>query len=319
ELTATNELLTAEVAERKHLEKINVKGLDIQKTINSILSIALETSPLDTRLDKILHLILSLEWLSFESMGCIFLADGETLRMNAHYGLPKENLLLCENVPLGKCVCGMAAARGKLVFKDGLDENHETIYDGIVNHGHYCVPIMHGSKNLGILNLYVKEGHKQKDEEVNFLNNVANTMAGIILRNKDEEEIINNYLIQHVLSQILRLSVEALSLKEQLQKTLDIISNVSWLSSSSTGCIFLVEDNPDILVMKAHRGISLELFNTCSYLPMGKCLCGRAAQTGETIFKSSLDEHHQIRYEGMINHGHYCVPIKSKDKVLGVI
>ncbi|MBF0519715.1 MAG: response regulator [Nitrospirae bacterium] len=134
-----------------------------------------------------------------------------------------------------------------------------------------------------------------------------------------EENSQNNCLIQSVINQVLLVSFEPISLEEQLQKILEIISNISWLSEKTTGCIFLIEDNPDILVMKAQKGISSELFNLCGYLPLGKCLCGRAAKTGKIIFKSSLDEEHEMIFEGMQDHGHYCIPLMSGEKALGVI
>jgi GAF domain-containing protein len=32
-----------------------------------------------------------------------------------------------------------------------------------------------------------------------------------------------------------------------------------------------------------------------------------------------VDEHHEVRYDGMAPHGHYCVPIMRAKTVLGVI
>ena len=55
-------------------------------------------------------------------------------------------------------------------------------------HGHYSVPILSGGITLGVLNIYLKEGHIRNSKEEEFLNTVANTLAGIIVRRKAEKE-----------------------------------------------------------------------------------------------------------------------------------
>ncbi|MBF0553898.1 MAG: PAS domain S-box protein [Nitrospirae bacterium] len=191
-LTAINEQLSDEVMQRKRAEEINERHLDIQKIISLALDIALEPIPLDTQLERIIHLILSIKWLSLDSKGCIFLFNDKTgqLDMKAQLGLSSKILELCHNVPLNTCICGRAAARKEIIFTDALDGLHDVTYTGISNHGHYCVPILSGSeKTLGLLNLYVKEGHISNDIEIEFLHSVANTLAGIIERKLTEEKL----------------------------------------------------------------------------------------------------------------------------------
>ena len=55
-------------------------------------------------------------------------------------------------------------------------------------HGHYCIPILLDNKTLGVINLYIKEEHKYNQKEVEFLNSIANTLAGIIKRKNTEAE-----------------------------------------------------------------------------------------------------------------------------------
>ena len=70
-----------------------------------------------------------------------------------------------------------------------LDDRHEIRYDGITPHGHYCVPIVTAGQVLGVINLYVKENHRQEPKEVEFLNAVANVVGGIIQRKRAEEQL----------------------------------------------------------------------------------------------------------------------------------
>jgi DNA-binding CsgD family transcriptional regulator len=57
----------------------------------------------------------------------------------------------------------------------------------------------------------------------------------------------------------------------------------------------------------------------CNKVPFGRCLCGRAAESGEIEFADRIDERHENQYKEMSPHGHYCIPIMSSDKkALGV-
>jgi len=166
------------------------RNYDLQSVINGILQLSLESTPLEEILDKALNLILSIPWLTIESMGSIFLVEGdpETLVMKAQKGLSPQILEECGALPLGKCMCGMAALRQEVEFSDTLDERHEVRYEGIEPHGHYCVPILLSGKTVGVISMYLSEGHKRDDMEEQFLNAIANALAGIIQRKRVEGE-----------------------------------------------------------------------------------------------------------------------------------
>ena len=109
--------------------------------------------------------------------------------MKAQNGLAKPIQMSCAQVPFGKCLCGRTASTGKTYFADHIDDSHEIYYEGIIRHGHYCVPIMFGGRILGVLNIYVKEGHHRNKREEEFLIAIANTLAGIMIRNRGEKEM----------------------------------------------------------------------------------------------------------------------------------
>ncbi len=293
-----------------------------QEVINNILKISLEPSSFYEQMKRILDQILSISRISLQSKGCILLSDEDSgeLRLAAHRNFTKSQIETCSVIPYGKCLCGLVANTKEILFSDHCeDERHEILYPDIQPHGHYCIPISSNSRLLGVINVYIQQGHRRDKREEEVLTSIANTVAGIVMRRKAQDTIRQNYNIQSVISAILQTSLLPIALKEHLEKTLDIISTIPWLSEKSTGCIFLLEDDPDVLIMKTHRRIPAQLLKTCSRLPLGRCLCGRAASTGEIVFADSLDDRHDIEYEGMHNHGHYCIPIKSKGRVLGVI
>ncbi|MBF0343615.1 MAG: PAS domain S-box protein [Nitrospirae bacterium] len=142
----------------------------------------------------------------------------------------------------------------------------------------------------------------------------------IIERKKAEELLRRNYDIQRVISTVLTIALAPLSLTEQLLQILQIILSIPWLSIQAKGCIFLVrEDTPEMLEIVASHGFSDQLLATCFRLPFGKCVCGKAASLKRIVFTSEINELHDIRYDNVAQHGHYCVPIFSGNKVLGII
>jgi PAS domain S-box-containing protein len=167
------------------------KDLLIQTAINSVLRVSLEPVPLDDQLRRILDVILDLPWLALERKGCVFLADQELNRlvMRAHVGMPAGVLSACGQVAFGTCLCGNAFLENRVVFSCGLDACHSTRYEGIQPHGHYCVPINSGRDRLGLLNLYVREGHRRSPTEERFLRAVADVLAGVIERRAVEESL----------------------------------------------------------------------------------------------------------------------------------
>ena len=144
-------------------------------------------------------------------------------------------------------------------------------------------------------------------------------VADITERKRREEEIKRNYETQSLINKLLSFSLEEVDIDEFMREALDLILSLSWADFQSRGAIFLIEDNPEVLVMKVQKGLSEPIQKECAFVPFGKCLCGRAALTKKTQFVSCLDELHEVRYEGMIPHGHFCIPIIFADRVLGVI
>lgn len=207
ELRNINELFQSTIAEHERTEEaLRASEAELhdnyfaQSAINMILSESLEDVPLEVILQKALNMILSIPWISFESIGSIHLVEDERgiLVMKAQNSLPEALIELCSKIPFGKCLCGRAAVTQGIEFAGHVDERHEICYEGMTPHGHYSVPILFGGKTLGVLNIYLKEGHIRDKREEEFLLAVADTLAGIIARKKieDEKEKLHHQLLQ---------------------------------------------------------------------------------------------------------------------------
>ena len=121
------------------------------------------------------------------------------------------------------------------------------------------------------------------------------------------------------LNSILSVSLDNIPLKEQLEKALDILLSLSWLTIRNAGGIFLVDKKSDTLILTVAHGLNPALLTLCAKVPFGHCLCGRAAATKEIQYAACLDKRHDITYDGIQPHGHYNIPIISQENVLGVI
>jgi PAS domain S-box-containing protein len=131
-----------------------------------------------------------------------------------------------------------------------------------------------------------------------------------------EREKDRSHNAQTILHELLSISVRDISMTAILQQAIELLTSLSWPTLEPKGGIFLVEDDPDILVLKANIGLPKK----CVRVPFGRCLCGRAAASGQVVHVNHIDECHENTYEGIAAHGHYCIPILSPSKtVWGVI
>ncbi|MBF0542143.1 MAG: PAS domain S-box protein [Nitrospirae bacterium] len=141
----------------------------------------------------------------------------------------------------------------------------------------------------------------------------------ITKRKKAEETIAIDYHIQKSLSSVLKISLEPISLEKQLEQILNHILPIPWLALEQKGCIFIVEEKSNVLVMKAHYGLPENIRKSCSSVPFGKCHCGKVAVTGKTLFATESDKYHTEITANHKPHGHLCIPILSAGKLLGVM
>ncbi|MBU1109937.1 MAG: GAF domain-containing protein [Candidatus Riflebacteria bacterium] len=126
--------------------------------------------------------------------------------------------------------------------------------------------------------------------------------------------------IQTAINKLTTLPLKNQSFDTTLHDFLEIIIELPWLSITRKGCLFLVDETTGHLVMRTHCGLNQEIVEACSIIPSGKCLCGRVLESGKAIFRSCVDDEHEISYSGMAEHGHYCSPLKSGNgKIIGVL
>ncbi|MGN7610599.1 response regulator [Magnetococcales bacterium HHB-1] len=188
-----NERLEERVEERtlklQHSEKRERRLRREQSTIRQLLQIALQPISLQEKLNRSLDIILDLPWLTIESRGCIFLTDpkkAQTLKMVAQKNLSSLVKQTCRSLAFGRCLCGKVANTRETLFVNHVNEEHTIRDNETPPHGHYILPIQANNEFFGVLNIYIKEFHKRNLEDDQFLHTVAQTVATMIDRNKQE-------------------------------------------------------------------------------------------------------------------------------------
>ncbi|RJQ46371.1 MAG: PAS domain S-box protein [Gaiellales bacterium] len=145
------------------------------------------------------------------------------------------------------------------------------------------------------------------------------TVTDISSHKRTEETLKRNFDSQRAIGSILQLSLGEMDVAEMLVSTLDLLFTIPWLAVEAKGSISLVDEEDGSLIMAAERGLSVSIRKACTRIPSGYCLCGRAAATGALVYASDIDDRHDILYEGITPHGHYCIPMISRGRVIGVL
>lgn len=152
---------------------------DTLGTVAELLNLAIGNAELDEIIKHSLNTLLSIPWLSFDSRGSIYLVEKPNqLVLQVASGMEESHLESCGRIPFGQCLCGQAALQKEIQFASD--------HFGSFPHGHYCVPIISDDTVLGVINIYLRQGHHRNQKEELFLTTIANTLAGIIIRKQIE-------------------------------------------------------------------------------------------------------------------------------------
>jgi GAF domain-containing protein len=305
------------------LKEESVRGsLLIQQAINAILRVALEPISLDEQLHRVLGLILELPWLALERKGCIYLADEEAklLVRKAQIGMPPGALSACAQVPFGTCLCGQAIAAKEIVFTSCLEARHTIVYPGIAPHGHYCVPICSTQRPIGLLTLYVQEGHQRLPIEEHFLRAVADVLAGIIEHQQTQDRLRE----QLRLAAFGRDVGLALSQGDRLLNMLhDCAEAMVRHLDGALACIWTLNEAENVLELRACAGLCTHAHSAHGEVPVGRYRIGLIAQerkphlTNAVLCDPQLDDQEWASREGLVAFAGY--PLLVEDRLVGVM
>ena len=124
---------------------------------------------------------------------------------------------------------------------------------------------------------------------------------------------------QEIINDILKISLEPYQLKDQLEHFLDYLIALQGFDFSHQAAIFLVEQDSELLLLKAARGFSENQTITCSAVRFGLCHCGQAAQKGKIQFFAKAPALLASGFVPTQPFGHYCAPIVRDEDAIGAM
>ncbi len=170
-----------EMAVQNQSEQLETAAAE-ERALSTLLRLALQPLEMEVLLDKVLNEILdAVPWLKSLHKGAIFLTEdegrGQNLILATGQELGAELCGSCTQVPFGHCLCGHAAVEHTILFSSDVDNQIDIHSDGMIPHGQYNVPLMQGDTVLGMIVLYLPQGYKQSEQEIIFLNRLADVVS----------------------------------------------------------------------------------------------------------------------------------------------
>ena len=156
----------------------------------------------------------------------------------------------------------------------------------------------------------------RNEENEELLNEVKKQLSE---RMEMEEELKRNYQTQTLLSSMLHVSLTNMTLDEQLDEILDQIISNKWLDMKSKGCIYLFDEEQEVLVMNAYMGLPESLISSFQKNPDNLCLCGQVMGSGKVGILDKGKIKHTVKSGRHLFEVHYYIPIEHANMRLGVM
>ncbi len=137
-----------------------------------------------------------------------------------------------------------------------------------------------------------------------------------------EQEIKRRTEEYKILHEITKISQNHNSLEVMLKSALTTLVGFQELEVEHKAGIFLADpDKKELNLFCTVGKFGKEFMEKEKTIPYGACLCGKAAISGEFLTSDSCfkDDRHEHTFENMTGHGHYIVPLKSEDQIIGVL
>ena len=184
-----------------------------------------------------------------------------------------------------------------------------------------AIVVMSGQRDEDLALKIVQEGVQDycvKGHVDSFL--LARTLRYAIERKRIEDALRRRNTELAVLFHVSSTVSRCIDLRGLLAEIIETVTGLEILGLKRQGAILTVEDD-GTLRLAQEVGHSPAFIVAHQRLLGGECLCGLAVESGEMVVSAEAfqDVRHTIRYVGMESHGHIAIPLKSRERVVGVL
>ncbi len=179
---------------------------DRQHALLAIARIALRELTLTQYLTEILDILVAMPWLAIEQRGMLFLVNRHhELILAAQHRIAESQCRKCAKIPAGTGACGQALAQRQPLFFPSLRTLDDQYLPESDDAGAYSLPLVEGEQVYGVLLLQVPPGRHPGADEIDFMADLAQTMASLIRRRIAEETLrVNQVEIQMARNEVIR-------------------------------------------------------------------------------------------------------------------
>ena len=183
------------------------------------------------------------------------------------------------------------------------------------------IVVMSGQRDEDLALKIVQEGVQDycvKGYVDSFL--LARTLRYAIERKRIEDALRRRNAELAVLFHVSSAVSRCIDMQGLLADILGSLTGMEILNLKWQGAILTVEDD-GTLRLAQQVGHSPAFIEAHQRLGGGECLCGLAVKSGEIAVSADAfqDARHTLRYAGMEPHGHIVIPLKSRERVVGVL
>ncbi len=286
-----------EITQRKHAEESLERAFQEQEVVNNLLRIPSSSNiPLKEKRTTALDQIISIPCLTFLSKGGLFLEENGELNLLVSKNLDDEIESIFSKIKKEHCLYGQAFESKKTIHAKCIDERYENRYDGIAPYGHYSVPLIDNGIVIGVMVVYLPNGHERNESEVSFLQACTDVLATLIVAHKNELDLIESRTRAEtsrrkvkLISEIASVANQAKTVSEAIQETLNSVCAETGLCVGHA--YFLDKNDPNLLVpsniwylQDALRFKDFKKVTENTLFKTGVGLPGRALQTGNSVW-----------------------------------
>ncbi|GAB4270325.1 MAG: hypothetical protein Kow0029_06970 [Candidatus Rifleibacteriota bacterium] len=296
-----------------HLEKKNYEITTLQHIVRSLSSILEQDQLYESIVDNVINILSGVKRCS------LMLVDenNEEFVIKVAKGLEPDIIPENRRVPIKNGGIGAKVFQtGDSVLINDLDQGEDSteLDEARVSRSSICVPIKHSGKVIGVLSVSNRiSGTPFTEADLRLVEGVAREAAVSIKNSRMWHDLKRKVLELNTLHEVGKTLSMVLDIDKLLELVLDLTAKV--LGGVQTSSVILYDQETNSLQVLLYKGE--KNIEALQPIKVGEGIAGKVFEKGEPIIINDIKSSDQSAGE----HGKssICVPLKVKDKTIGVL